>query len=327
MPRSLFEGSVFMGSYILRRLFIAIPTLIGITIVVFLMVHLIPGNIVQIMLGTRTNVSPSQLHQLYRLYGLNHPLYDQYWLWFSRLVKGNLGFSLRSGLPITSLIGPAFAVTAELAIGSLLIAVIVAVPLGMIAALHHRGIFDWVARGFALVGLAIPNFWLGTLLVLATAVYLPSFSDFNYSALFSHPGANLRDMLFPMLALGLSLMAIITRMTRAAVLEALGEGHVRTAYAKGLRPAAVNLRHVLRNSLIPITTIVGLQLGYLLGGAIVIENVFSLPGMGQLVVNAINERDYPVVQSSVLIIAVVFVLVNLVVDISYGFINPTIRYQ
>lgn len=316
-----------MVQYVLRRLVIAIPTLVGVTIVVFLMVHLIPGNIVQIMLGTRTNVSASQLHQLYRLYGINSPLYVQYWLWFSGLLHGNLGFSLRSGLPITSLIGPAFAVTAELALGALILAVVVAIPLGMVAALHQRGILDWTARGFALMGLAIPNFWLGTLLVLATAVYLPTFSDFNYISLFQQPLGNLRDMLFPMVALALSLMAIIMRMTRATVLDALQRDHVRTAYAKGLTPLMVNTRHVLRNSLIPITTIVGLQLGYLLGGAIVVENVFSLPGMGQLVVNAINERDYPVVQSTVLVIAVVFVLVNLVVDISYGFINPTIRYQ
>jgi peptide/nickel transport system permease protein len=316
-----------MALYALRRLVIAIPTLIGVTIVVFLMVHLIPGNVVQIMLGTRTDITPAQLHQLYRLYGINRPLWEQYWLWFSGLVRGNLGFSLRTGLPIAALIGPAFVVTAELAAGALVMAVIVAVPLGIVAALHQRRILDWIARGFALIGLAIPNFWLGTLLVLATSIYLPAFSNFNYVSLFAHPLGNLKDMLFPMVALALSLMAIITRMTRGAVLETLKLDHVRTAHAKGLTPMAVNIRHVLRNSLIPITTIVGLQLGYLLGGAIIVENVFSLPGMGQLVVNAVNQRDYPVVQSAALFIAVVFIIVNLVVDISYGFINPTIRYQ
>ncbi len=316
-----------MALYALRRLVIAIPTLIGVTIVVFLMVHLIPGNVVQIMLGTRTDITPVQLHQLYRLYGINRPLWEQYWLWFSGLVRGNLGFSLRTGLPIAALIGPAFVVTAELAAGALVMAVIVAVPLGIVAALHQRRILDWIARGFALIGLAIPNFWLGTLLVLATSIYLPAFSNFNYVSLFAHPLGNLKDMLFPMVALALSLMAIITRMTRGAVLETLKLDHVRTAHAKGLTPMAVNIRHVLRNSLIPITTIVGLQLGYLLGGAIIVENVFSLPGMGQLVVNAVNQRDYPVVQSAALFIAVVFIIVNLVVDISYGFINPTIRYQ
>ncbi len=316
-----------MALYTLRRLVIAIPTLIGVTIVVFLMVHLIPGNVVQIMLGTRTDITPAQLHQLYRLYGINRPLWEQYWLWFSGLVRGNLGFSLRTGLPIAALIGPAFVVTAELAAGALVMAVIVAVPLGIVAALHQRRILDWIARGFALIGLAIPNFWLGTLLVLATSIYLPAFSNFNYVSLFAHPLGNLKDMLFPMVALALSLMAIITRMTRGAVLETLKLDHVRTAHAKGLTPMAVNIRHVLRNSLIPITTIVGLQLGYLLGGAIIVENVFSLPGMGQLVVNAVNQRDYPVVQSAALFIAVVFIIVNLVVDISYGFINPTIRYQ
>lgn len=148
-----------MARYVVRRLLIAIPTLIGVTVVVFLMVHLIPGNIVQIMLGTRTNVSAGQLKELYRLYGINSPLYLQYWLWFSALLHGNLGFSLRSGLPIGSLISQSFVVTAELALGALILAIVVAIPLGMVAALHQRGVLDWIARGFALIGLAIPNFW------------------------------------------------------------------------------------------------------------------------------------------------------------------------
>ncbi len=158
-------------------------------------------------------------------------------------------------------------------------------------------------------------------------VVLPSFSDFTYVSFWAHPLLNLRDMIIPIIALALSLMAIVTRMTRSAVLETLQQDHVRTAHAKGLTELTVNMRHVLRNSLLPITTIVGLQFGYLLGGAIVVENVFALPGMGRLIVDAINQRDYPVVQSSVLFVAALFVLVNVVVDISYGFINPQIRYQ
>lgn len=316
-----------MRQYIVRRLLIALPTLLGVTVVAFLMIHLIPGNIVQVMLGTRTDITPQQLHELYRLYGLNQPLYVQYWHWLSQLFQGNLGFSLRTGLPIASLISQSFGVTAELAMGALILAVMVAVPLGMVAALYQRSAWDYLARGFALIGLIIPNFWLGTMLVMLTSFYLPVFSVFNYVPFFTNPLANLQDMLVPIITLALSLMAIITRMTRAAVLETIGLDHVRTARAKGLRESIVNLRHVLRNSLIPITTIVGLQFGYLLGGAIVVENVFSLPGMGRLIVDAINQCDYPVVQSSVLFVSAVFVLINLVVDISYGFINPQIRYQ
>lgn len=316
-----------MWQYGARRLLIAVPTLLGVTIVAFLMIHLIPGNIVQVMLGTRTNVTRQQIQQLYRLYGLNQPLYAQYWHWLQQLLTGNLGFSLRTGLPISSLISQSFGVTIELAVGALLLSLCVAIPLGMIAALYQNSVWDYMARGLAMVGLVIPNFWLGTMLVLVTSLYLPSFSDFTYVSFWAHPLLNLRDMIIPIIALALSLMAIVTRMTRSAVLETLQQDHVRTAQAKGLREFTVNMRHVLRNSLLPITTIVGLQFGYLLGGAIVVENVFALPGMGRLIVDAINQRDYPVVQSSVLFVAALFVLVNVVVDISYGFINPQIRYQ
>lgn len=316
-----------MWQYSVRRLLAAVPTLLGVTIVAFLMIHLIPGNIVQVMLGTRTNVTPQQIQQLYRLYGLNQPLYIQYWHWLLQLLGGNWGFSLRTGLPIASLISQSFGVTAELEIGALVLAVVFAIPFGMIAALYQKSIWDYLARGMALFGLVIPNFWLGTMLVLVTSLYLPSFSDFSYVSMWVHPLVNLRDMIVPIITLALSLMAIVTRMTRSAVLETLQFDHVRTARAKGLKEFAVNVRHVLRNSLLPVTTIVGLQFGYLLGGAIVVENVFALPGMGRLIVDAINQRDYPVVQSSVLFVAALFVLVNLVVDISYGFINPQIRYQ
>lgn len=316
-----------MRQYIVRRMLMTVPTLLGVTIVAFLMIHLIPGNIVQVMLGTRTDVTPHQVQQLYRLYGLNQPLYVQYWRWLMQLLRGNLGFSLRTGLPISSLISQSFGVTAELAVGALVLAVAVAVPLGMIAALYKKTIWDYFARGFAMFGLVIPNFWLGAMLVMLTSIYLPVLSVFNYVPFLTNPLLNVRDMIVPIMALALSLTAIITRMTRAAVLETMQFDHVRTARAKGLTQFAVNMKHVLRNSLIPITTIVGLQFGYLLGGAIIIENVFSLPGMGRLIVDAINQRDYPVVQSSVLFVSAIFVLINLVVDISYGFINPQIRYQ
>ncbi|AUW93061.1 hypothetical protein BXT84_03090 [Sulfobacillus thermotolerans] len=316
-----------MRQYIVRRMLMTVPTLLGVTIVAFLMIHLIPGNIVQVMLGTRTDVTPHQVQQLYQLYGLNQPLYVQYWRWLMQLLQGNLGFSLRTGLPISSLISQSFGVTAELAVGALILAVAVAVPLGTIAALYKKTIWDYLARGFAMFGLVIPNFWLGAMLVMLTSIYLPVLSVFNYVPFLTNPLLNIRDMIVPIFALALSLTAIITRMTRAAVLETMQFDHVRTARAKGLRQFTVNMKHVLRNSLIPITTIVGLQFGYLLGGAIIIENVFSLPGMGRLIVDAINQRDYPVVQSSVLFVSAIFVLINLVVDISYGFINPQIRYQ
>ena len=316
-----------MWKYSVRRLLMAVPTLFGVTVAAFLLIHLIPGNIVQVMLGTRTNVTPQQIHQLYRIYGINQPLYLQYWHWLTQIIQGNMGFSLRTGLPISALIAQSFGVTAELALGAMAISLLVAIPLGVLSAIYHGSPWDYAARTFSLIGLAIPNFWLGTMLVLVTSLYLPSFSNFNYVPIWVHPLRNIQDMAIPIITLAFSLMAIVTRMTRSAVLETMQLDHVRTARAKGLKETGIYLRHVLRNSLLPITTIVGLQFGYLLGGAIVVENVFALPGMGRLIVNAINQRDYPVVQSTVLFVATLFVLVNVVVDISYAFINPQVRYQ
>lgn len=313
--------------YIIKRIFISIPTLLGVTVVVFLMIHLIPGNIVQVMLGTRTNVTPQQVHDLYRLYGLNQPLWKQYTDWMSMILSGDLGFSLRTGMPISSLIGQSFAVTAELALAALVVAIVIAVPLGILAAIRQGSVWDYTARIVSLFGFALPNFLLGTLLVLYAAKYAVGLSSFIWEPLWTDPLLNLKTMVLPTLALAMSLIAIITRMTRAAMIETMSLDHVRTARAKGLRETIVILRHMLRNSLIPIVTIVGLQLGYLLGGAIVVENVFSLPGMGRLIVDAINQRDYPVVQASVLFVAGAFVIINLVVDIAYAFINPRIRYE
>ena len=314
------------ASYLFKRVLTSILTLLGITIVVFLMIHLIPGNVVQVMLGTRTDVTHAQIEQLYRLYGINRPLWLQYVSWLRMLLQGNLGFSLRTGLPIGELIGQSFGVTAELAIGALLLAVLVAVPLGMFAALRCNTVWDYLARMLSLLGLSIPNFWLSTMLIMLTSLFAPALSSFTYVSFWSNPLQNVQNMAMPILALAVSLMAIITRMTRSSVMEILSLDHVRTATAKGLKRSRVVTRHVLRNSLMPIVTIIGMQMGYLLGGAIVVENVFSLPGMGRLIVSAINQRDYPLVQASVLFVGIIFVLVNLVVDISYALINPQIKY-
>lgn len=316
-----------MARYLLTRILVAIPTLFGVTVVAFLMIHLIPGNVVQVMLGTRTNVTPQQIAQLYRLYGINQPLWEQYIHWIGMVVSGNFGFSLRTGLPIAHLIGQAFSVTGELAVLSLIVAVLIAVPLGMVAAIRQRTVWDHAARIISLFGFALPNFLLGTLLVLWSAKHAVSLSSFKWVSLSAHPLHNLKDMILPVAALSVSLIAIITRMTRSTVLETLDMEYVRTARSKGLGERIVILRHILRNSLVPVVTIIGLQLGYLLGGAIIVENVFSLPGLGRMIVDAITQRDYPLVQSSVLFVAVVFVLVNLVVDITYAYINPRIRYQ
>ena len=316
-----------MHRYIIRRLLIAIPTLWAVTVLVFLMIHLIPGNIVQVMLGTGANLTHQQLRQLYALYGINRPLWQQYLTWITSLLQGNFGVSLRSGLPIGSLLVQALGVTIELSLGALVIAGGIGVPLGMIAALYKSRFIDYALRILSLIGLAIPNFLLGMLLVLVTSVYCPTLSTFSYVPLTQQPVANLESMIVPMIALAVSLMAIIVRMTRAAVLNQMQEDFIRTARAKGITELMVWIKHVLRTSAIPIVTLLGLQAGYLLGGALVIENVFTLPGVGRLIVDAINQRDYPVVQMAILVVAIMVVLVNLCVDMSYAFLDPRIRYE
>lgn len=316
-----------MYRYIIRRLAVAIPTLWAVTVVVFLMIHLIPGNIVQIMLGTGAILTHHQLQQLYALYGINRPLWQQYLTWITSLLQGNFGVSLRTGLPIGGLLVQALGVTAELSMGALVLAAGIGVPLGMVAALYKSRVPDYALRILALIGLAVPNFLLGTLLVLATSIFFPVLSSFSYVPFGQNPLANLESMMVPMIALAVSLMAIIVRMTRTAVLIQMQEDFIRTARAKGLTEMRIWLKHTLRTASVPIVTILGLQVGYLLGGALVIENVFTLPGMGRLIVDAINQRDYPVVQVAILVVAALVIMVNLCVDVSYAFLDPRIRYE
>ncbi|HEY3368772.1 MAG TPA: ABC transporter permease [Symbiobacteriaceae bacterium] len=316
-----------MLTFTVKRLLWSIPTLLGVSIATFLMIHLIPGNVVQVMLGTNSNLSPVQIAELEARYGLNRPLYVQYLSWLGDMLRGNLGFSLHSGLPAATLIKGAFGVTLELTVIAMTVSVTLAVTMGIIAAVRRGGWLDLLARSLAIVGLSIPHFWLGTMLILAASLYLPGLSTFSYVPFAKSPSLNLQAMLLPAFSLGLSLAAIVMRQTRAAMLEVLGMQYVQTARAKGLTERAVILRHALRNALIPVVTIVGLQFGYLLGGAVVIENVFALPGVGRVVVDAINQRDYPLVQGTVFLIAALFVVINLLVDLSYGLINPRIRFQ
>ncbi|HWH69890.1 MAG TPA: ABC transporter permease [Candidatus Sulfotelmatobacter sp.] len=310
-----------------KRLLWAIPTLLGVSIATFLMIHLIPGNVVQVMLGTNSNLSPLQIAELEARYGLDRPLYVQYLSWLWDMLRGNLGFSLHSGLPAATLIRGAFGVTLELTVIAMTLSVSLAVTMGIIAAVRRGGWLDLLARSLAIVGLSVPHFWLGTMLILACSLYFPKLATFSYVPLAKSVPQNLQAMFLPAFSLGLSLAAIVMRQTRAAMLEVLGQQYVQTARAKGLTERAVILRHALRNALIPVVTIVGLQFGYLLGGAVVIENVFALPGVGRVVVDAINQRDYPLVQGTVFLIAALFVVINLVVDLSYGLINPRIRYN
>ncbi|MDB5077644.1 MAG: binding-protein-dependent transport system inner rane component [Chloroflexi bacterium] len=316
-----------MRSYILGRLLLAIPTLFGISAVAFLTIHLIPGNIVEVMLGTRTDVTPAQVAELNALYGIDKPLWQQYLTWAGHLIHGDLGFSLRTGLPVTSLLGPALAVTAEVTILAILIALCIALPAGTWLASRRDSASDVIGRVLSLIALSIPSFWLGTLLILVVSIYLPWLSSFAFIPFLQDPGRNLETMILPACTLALGLSAILVRMMRAAMLEVLHKDYLRTARAKGVSGSRVLGVHAMRNALLPVLTIVGLQVGYLLGGAVVVENVFTLPGVGRLVVQGIQQRDYPLVQSVVFVVAALVIVVNLVVDLAYAWVDPRIRYS
>jgi peptide/nickel transport system permease protein len=314
-------------AFIAARLLSLIPVLWGVSVLVFLLIHLIPGNALQMFLGTQVEMTPAQLDQLRRLFGLNKSLPLQYADWLGRLLRGDFGVSLRTSRAVLPDILNRLPVSAELTLLALLVALAIAVPVGILSALRRGTPADAVIRILGLVGLSIPNFWLGTmLLLLLPGRVLPIASIGVYLRFFANPIGNLTVMVLPAFSLGIALAAVVMRFVRSSLLEVLGADYIRTARAKGLREVLVIDRHALRNALIPVITVIGFQAGYLLGGTVVIEEVFALPGMGRFALAAINQRDYPVVQGVVLIIAVLFVLTNIAVDVLYAYVDPRVRY-
>jgi peptide/nickel transport system permease protein len=304
-----------------------LPVLWGVSIVVFLLIHLIPGDALQMFLGTQVALTSAQMEELRRLFGLNKPLPLQYIDWIGQLARGDLGVSLRTSRPVLTDILARLPVSAELTVLALVVALAIALPVGVLSALRRGTASDAVIRVGGLIGLSIPNFWLATMLLLfLPGRVLPIASIGIYVRFFTNPIANLTVMVLPAFSLGVVLAAVIMRFVRSSLLEVLGQDYVRTARAKGLRERWVINRHALRNALIPVITVIGFQAGYLLGGTVVIEDVFALPGMGRLALNAIAQRDYPVVQGVVLIIALLFVLSNIVVDVFYAYVDPRVRY-
>jgi peptide/nickel transport system permease protein len=316
-----------MTAYLLKRL-ISLPlTLLGVSVVTFLFVRLIPGDAITARLGTSTVLSAEQLSRMRAFFGLDQPLHLQYLAWLGSILHGDAGYSVRSGQPVTAEIAGRLPVTIELALAAAIVALALGIPLGLVSALRPSSPMDLLARGFGLLGLALPNFWLGTLLILFFARYLHWMPNTGgYVDLLADPAANLRFLMFPALTLGLGMAAVVMRTSRSAMLDVLSADYIRTAHAKGLPQRAVVQRHALKNGMIVVITILGIQVGYLLGGAVVVEEVFSLPGLGRLLLNAINQRDYAVVQGGVLVIATLFVATNTVVDVLYGFIDPRIRF-
>lgn len=316
-----------MLTFLIRRILLALPALLGVALVTFLLMRAIPGDVVTGLVGLQEGVTPERLAELRRMFGLDLPIHEQFLQWFAAALQGDLGSSLRTGRPIVGDLVMRFPVTLQLTLMSLLVALALAIPLGVLAAVKRGTLIDYAVSIFALLGLSLPNFFLAILLILLFSLQLRVLPPAGYVPFGEAPLENLRHMLLPAFSLGLILAAATTRIMRSTMLEVLNRDYVRTARAKGLRERRVLYRHALRNAMIPVVTVVGLQFGTLLGGAVIIEQVFSLPGVGRFALEGINLRDYPVVQGAVLLIALAFIVVNLLVDILYSLIDPRIRYE
>lgn len=306
-----------MFRYFIRRVVLAIPVLLGVATLVFSLIHLVPGDPAQAMLGE--GAAPQDVEELRKSLGLDQPLLTQYVSFLGHALTGDLGVSFRTGQPVTTMILERLPATAELAIAAMFVAIVIAIPLGVVAAVWRATAVDYAAMTFALAGVSIPNFWLGPLLAIVFAVelgWLPVSGR-----------GSLSNLVLPAFSLGLALAAILARMTRASLLDELNELYVRAARARGVSRTASIGSHALRNSMVPLLTIIALQFGAVLTGAVITETIFAWPGIGRLLIQSIGFRDYPMVQGCILLIAVTYVTVNLVTDLMYGVLDPRIRFE
>ncbi|HXG42459.1 MAG TPA: ABC transporter permease [Dehalococcoidia bacterium] len=315
-----------MWSYIVRRVGLLVPTLALVTVLVALLVRLLPGDAVEIIIGQYTPLTHGDREAVRRQLGLDKPWYEQYGEFVAGVFTGDWGTSLQSQQPIGRELARRLPVTFELGLLALLISIVVAVPVGVIAAIRQDRWLDYLMRGTAIVFIAVPAFWLGTLVVVLPNVWWGWAPPIHYESFFDDPLSNLYFMIIPAAILGLGLSGSVMRLTRTQMLEVLRQDYIRTAWAKGLRERVVILRHALRNALIPVTTLIGLQVPLLVGGTVVLETIFSVPGIGSYLVTAVNSRDYPVVQAVNLVVALAVVLSNLLVDVLYAYLDPRIRY-
>jgi peptide/nickel transport system permease protein len=313
-----------MSKYFLGRFLAAIPVLLGVSLFTFMLVRLVPGDPIQIMLGTE--VQGNRAEEIRRLYGLDRPWPAQYIEWLGQAVQGNLGSSLRTGLPVNESIMVRLPVTLELTLLALIIGLVIGVPLAIVAAQARGKFTDAFVSALVLFGISMPGFWLATLLVLIFSLYLRWFPPIGFVPFTENPVENLRRMTLPALSLGVAFGATTMRFTRSSLLEVFNQDYIRTARAKGLRDRLVTYRHALKNALIPVVTVTGIQVGRLLGGTVIIEQIFALPGIGRYIFDAISTRDYPIIQGTVLFFTFVFILVNLMVDVLYGIIDPRIKF-
>jgi peptide/nickel transport system permease protein len=316
-----------VGRYVIIRLYSMAVTLVGLSVLVFLMLRLVPGTVVEQMIGADAIASPAMVAELKRFFGLDQPWWQQYGRWVAALAHGDLGTSWRTGKPVVALILERLPVTIELTALSVGFAMLLGVPAGILSATRRDRAIDNVTRVGTLLGLSVPVFWQGTMLILFFSIYLRWMPPVMWVDFFSDPGRNLTIMALPALCLGTASAANIARTTRACMLDVLRSEYIRTAAAKGLADRLVVLKHALKNALIPIVTVAGLQIGILLGGTVVVEEVFTLPGIGRLVLWSLYQRDYPLTQSTILFVAVMFMAINLAVDVLYGYLDPRIRYS
>ncbi|MDZ4760354.1 MAG: ABC transporter permease [Alphaproteobacteria bacterium] len=316
-----------MGEYVARRLLALIPTLFFASLIVFLAIRLIPGDVIDLMLAQNDVASSLDREAIESALGLDRPIFEQYFRWIGSALQGDLGRSLWQNTPVTEQLLDRLPITFELGLLALIVSISIAIPIGIYSAVKQDTAGDYVARSFSLVMLAVPSFWLGTLVMVFPSVWWRWSPELEFTPFFEDPLRNLGHMLPPAILLGLALSAITMRMTRTMMLEVLRQDYIRTARAKGLPESLVVVRHALRNSLIPVVTLIGLQAPLLIGGAVILEQIFAVPGMGQLLLEAVSQRDYPVVSGVFLIIGIGVLLINLAVDLSYGFLDPRVRQQ
>ena len=314
-----------MRGYLLARLVLVIPVLIGVSVVTFSLIRLVPGDPVAVVLGPDARVTAEQVAAIRAAFGLDEPAPVQYMRWLGHVLSGDLGTSFRTGRSLTQELALRLPVTIELTVLAAVLGLIPALFVGVLAAVKRNSRTDYVATVSTLVGLSMPNFLLATLLVLLFSLWLRWLPPIGYAQLTIDPLGNLKTMVLPALSLGLPFAGIMMRITRSSVLEILGQDHVRVARAKGLHATGVLQRHVLPNAAIPIITVAGIQIARLLGGAVIVETIFGLPGIGRYVYEAISMRDYPVVQGVTLVVALAFVLVSLLVDVLYAVVDPRLR--
>ena len=325
-----------MRAYVIRRLLILIPTLLLVTAMVFFLVHLIPGDIIDAMRSKALDVELDRA-AIEKELGLDRPLIIQYLSWLgvypradgsiNGLLQGNLGVSWWQSLPVTELIAPRWPLTLELGILALLVAQLIALPIGVVSALRQDSWVDYLSRSFAIFCIAVPSFWLGSMVIIFPALWWGYMPPIMYVPLTENIRENLQILIIPAIVLGMSMAGMTMRMTRTMMLEVLRQDYIRTAWAKGLGERVVVRRHALKNAVIPVITLIGLQAPVLIGGTVIIERIFSLPGMGRLLMDAVTGKDHPLVNGVVILFAACTVLINLMVDLTYGFLDPQVQYK